>query len=49
MNLVHTEQKECNLLKKSYFVKKIILNITFIKVAHAKGKINENQKTTEKR
>ena len=36
------------LLKISYFVKKIILNINFIKVAYAKGKINKNQKMTEK-
>ena len=37
------------LLKISYFVKKIILNINFIKVAYAKGKINENQKRSEKK
>ena len=37
-------QIECNLLKIFYFVKKIILNINFIKVIDARGKINENQK-----
>ena len=40
-------QTECNLLKTSHFVKKITLNINLIKVAHAKGKINENQKRSE--
>ena len=38
-----------HLLKISYFVKKIIININFIKVAYAKGKINENQKRSEKK
>ena len=33
-----------HLLKISYFVKTIILNINLIKMADAKGKINENQK-----
>ena len=48
MKFVQTEQHECNLLNVSYFVKKIILNIKVIKVAYAKGKINENKKMTEK-
>ena len=34
--------------KPSNFVNKIVLNIKLIKFANAKGKINENQKRSEK-
>ena len=37
-------QTECNLLKLSHFVKKIVLNIKLIKFPKGKGKINENLK-----
>ena len=37
-------ETEFNLLKISYFVKKVILNINLIKIADAKVKIIENAK-----